>query len=199
MRAREFWRGAVGEGFAPTSTVVAIVIKLIGHAAIWNALSDDRRRHPKSSTNLVRERFDRGAFDYSLSRGREIKALWQHDDETVLASTVSDDLRVWTDSAGLAFEIILPAWAVDTPPRCAPAACRTCRQATRLTTGNIPRSAASRRVFCSMSRCMRSHWCIAQPTRRRRLGCSNYPSLNPGLRYQREAVVRYLCSAADWN
>lgn len=49
-----------------------------------------------------------GAFSKSLSEGRDILALSDHDPKQVLGRTKSGTLRLWEDEKGLAYEIDLP-------------------------------------------------------------------------------------------
>lgn len=49
-----------------------------------------------------------GAFSSTLSEGRDILALVDHDEKQVLARTRSGSLRISEDSRGLAFDLDLP-------------------------------------------------------------------------------------------
>jgi len=70
--------------------------RLVGHAAIFNSLSED--------LGGFRERVRPGAFTRSLSQisaDRPVYALWNHDSNFVIASTNDGSLRLSEDERGL--------------------------------------------------------------------------------------------------
>lgn len=74
--------------------------KLYGYAAVFGA-----------EANIgggVVETIAPGAFSSSLSDGRDILALVDHDPARVLARTKSGTLRLFEDEKGLAFELSVP-------------------------------------------------------------------------------------------
>ena len=73
---------------------------LVGHAAVFGSKSED--------LGGFHEIILPGAFTRSLSEGRDIYALADHDSSKRLARTKNDTLRVHEDSHGLRVEIDLP-------------------------------------------------------------------------------------------
>ncbi len=74
------------------------VIRLHGHAAVFDAVTDIGRH---------RERISRGAFKDTISRD-DIRALINHDPQYVLGRNKSGTLKLAEDEKGLAVEINLP-------------------------------------------------------------------------------------------
>ena len=75
--------------------------KLVGYAAVYA---------PATSEDLggFRERIHPGAFDASLEKNADIRALWDHNTSQPLARTTNNTLRLSTDKRGLRVEIELP-------------------------------------------------------------------------------------------
>ena len=73
--------------------------KLVGYAAKFNELSEDLWG--------FRERVDEGAFRESIQKD-DVRLLWNHDVNHVLARTKSKTLKLTEDKTGLHFEGILP-------------------------------------------------------------------------------------------
>ena len=75
--------------------------KIAGHAALFNVRSQDLG----GFVEIVAP----GAFDACLATNPDILGLFNHDPDAVpLGRTSSGTLRVWTDDAGLAYEIDPP-------------------------------------------------------------------------------------------
>lgn len=68
---------------------------IVGHAAVFNALSDD--------LGGFRERIRPGAFAETIKTA-DVRALWNHDANFVLARTKNKTLHLKEDSTGLAIE-----------------------------------------------------------------------------------------------
>lgn len=73
--------------------------KIAGHAAKFDALSDD--------LGGFRERIAPGAFAKTITSG-DVRALWNHDANIVLGRNKSGTLRLSEDSAGLFYECDAP-------------------------------------------------------------------------------------------
>jgi uncharacterized protein len=69
--------------------------KLIGHAAVFNSLSED--------LGGWRERIAPGAFTDAIQTDT-VKALWNHNSDFVIASNKAGTLRLAEDTVGLAIE-----------------------------------------------------------------------------------------------
>lgn len=74
--------------------------RLEGYAAVFNS--------PALIGEAFTETIAPGAFASSLSSGRDVLALVDHDPTTVLGRTRTGSLRLAEDGRGLAFEIDLP-------------------------------------------------------------------------------------------
>ena len=75
--------------------------KLVGYAAVYSpAMSDD--------LGGFKERINPGAFDASLEKNADIRALWDHNTSQPLARTTNNTLRLSSDKRGLRVEIELP-------------------------------------------------------------------------------------------
>lgn len=75
------------------------VRKLIGHAAVFNSLSED--------LGGFREQIAPGAFAEAISSD-DVRALFNHDPNFILGRNRSSTLVLKEDSRGLAIEIVLP-------------------------------------------------------------------------------------------
>lgn len=73
--------------------------KLAGHAAVFDSLAQVRGGW---------EELSRTAFDQSLRRGDDVRALVNHNPALLLGRTAAGTLRLSTDSTGLQFEVDLP-------------------------------------------------------------------------------------------
>lgn len=80
--------------------------KLVGYAATFNTLSEVMWG--------FREKIAKGAFADSIQRD-DIRMLWNHDPNYVLARNTSGTLKLWEDDKGLGFEATPPdtQWARD--------------------------------------------------------------------------------------
>lgn len=86
-----------------------------GYAAVFDSLSEPI---PMSDVALggkgtFREKIEPGAFQKSLARGDNIRALYEHQDDLELGNTDTGTLRLREDGHGLYIELDLPgnAWA----------------------------------------------------------------------------------------
>ena len=84
----------------------AQVRSIEGHAAVFDALSDD--------LGGFREKIARGAFADSIGRD-DVRALWNHDPNFVLGRSASGTLKLTEDTRGLLVRISPPdtTWARD--------------------------------------------------------------------------------------
>jgi HK97 family phage prohead protease len=71
--------------------------RLAGHAAVFETLAD--------IGGWFREKIARGAFDKTLADHADVKALFNHDPNIVLARTTSGTLKLSTDDTGLFTDI----------------------------------------------------------------------------------------------
>lgn len=75
--------------------------KIVGHAAVFNRLSDPIR-------GRFKERISPGAFARAISEQQDVRALVNHDPSLVLGRTKAGTLRMSEDSTGLLVEIDPP-------------------------------------------------------------------------------------------
>lgn len=73
--------------------------KLTGYAAIFDELSDEFFG--------MHEKIEKGAFAQSIKED-DIRMLWNHDPNYILARNKSGTMKLWEDSKGLAFEATPP-------------------------------------------------------------------------------------------
>ena len=74
------------------------VPKIVGHAAVFNSLSED--------LGGFREKIAPGAFTRTLAdSGEPVYALWNHNPDVIIASTLNGSLRLSQDEVGLRAEI----------------------------------------------------------------------------------------------
>jgi hypothetical protein len=73
--------------------------KINGHAAKFDMLSED--------LGGFRERVTPGCFAKTI-QSNDIRALWNHDSNIVMGRNKAGTLRLWEDSAGLAYEVDVP-------------------------------------------------------------------------------------------
>jgi HK97 family phage prohead protease len=73
--------------------------KIGGHAAKFDMLSED--------LGGFRERIAPGCFAKTI-QSDDIRALWNHDSNIVMGRNKAGTLRLWEDSAGLAYEVDAP-------------------------------------------------------------------------------------------
>ena len=79
--------------------------KVGGYAALWNTPSQTLHERGRTFTEVIRP----GAFTRSLQYGsQDIKLLWQHQGNQILARTRNGSLVLREDDKGLAFEATLP-------------------------------------------------------------------------------------------
>ncbi len=74
--------------------------RLVGHAAVFNKLSDD--------LGGFRERIDPEAFKRTLKEGADVRALVEHDPARILGRSTAGTLRLKGDDSGLLAEIDMP-------------------------------------------------------------------------------------------
>ena len=74
--------------------------KIVGHAAVFNTLSED--------LGGFREKIKRGAFRQSLADGADVRALINHNSDHVLGRVSAGTLKVWEGQNGLRVEIDPP-------------------------------------------------------------------------------------------
>lgn len=67
-----------------------------GHAAVFDVLSEN--------LGGFREKIDPGAFEAVLKTNPDVRALFNHDPNLVLARTINDTLRLHEDERGLVYE-----------------------------------------------------------------------------------------------
>lgn len=73
---------------------------LIGHAAVFNSLSED--------LGGFREIIKPGAFDRALRENHDVRALVNHENSMILGRVKAGTLRLAVDSQGLRYEVDLP-------------------------------------------------------------------------------------------
>lgn len=78
--------------------------RIKGYAARFNVLSSEMRDYRYGK---FREQISPGAFGAAL-KGSDVRLLWNHNPERVLAREKNRTLRLWEDDKGLAFEASLP-------------------------------------------------------------------------------------------
>jgi HK97 family phage prohead protease len=76
--------------------------KIIGYAAVFQLLSEPL------AGGLFRERINPQAFEATLRRNDDVRALINHQEDKVLGRTKSGTLRLSTDAKGLKAEILPP-------------------------------------------------------------------------------------------
>ena len=74
--------------------------KIVGYAAVFDSLSED--------LGGFREKIAQGAFKNSISRGDDVRALFNHDSNYVLGRSLSNTLNLNEDRKGLRIEIDPP-------------------------------------------------------------------------------------------
>lgn len=75
--------------------------KFVGYAAVFNSLSHD--------LGGFREKIAPGAFKRALSENHDVKALFNHDDNVILARSSAGNLSLQEDSIGLRYEFAYDA------------------------------------------------------------------------------------------
>jgi HK97 family phage prohead protease len=78
-------------------------LKIVGYAAVFNALTDERM-----FGGAFREQIAPGAFARFLRTGRDVVALYNHDRNAVLGRLSNGTLTLQEDETGLWMEIALP-------------------------------------------------------------------------------------------
>lgn len=73
---------------------------LVGHAAVFNT--------PTDIGGMFSERIAPGAFTKTIKDKADVRALFNHEPDNILARTASGTLKLSEDKAGLAVEISMP-------------------------------------------------------------------------------------------
>ena len=83
--------------------------QIVGHASVFFDGSEETQF--RLDEDFV-ERVDKKAFNGALARGDDVRALFNHNPESVLGRSTSGTLRLRVDRVGLRFEIDLPGTTV---------------------------------------------------------------------------------------
>lgn len=76
-------------------------MRLVGHAAVFNEWT--------TIGSWFQERIDPGAFDQTLKDGADVRLLFNHNPDTILARTANETLALDTDKKGLTYDGLLNA------------------------------------------------------------------------------------------